>query len=582
MTARETYEIWLKNATPDERAELEAIKDDPAEIADRFGADLEFGTAGLRGIVGLGTRRMNVYTVARATAGLAEHILSLGEDAARRGVVISYDTRRFSLEFAKKTAATLSARRIRAFLFNDVRPVPMCSYAVRALGAIAGVMITASHNPKEYNGYKVYGEDGAQMDVEDTTAILSRIREIPDLFAIKCDDIAFPDSFAGLDGFKLNDCVTVIGKTVDEGYYSTVLRLSASPEAVKEFGPKIKLVYTPIHGAGYVPVTTVLRRLGINVACVKEQTVKDTEFSTVALPNPEDRDALKMGIELGNEIGADVVIGTDPDCDRMGLAIRDSSGKFALLHGNAIGALLMDYVITRLRETNAMPKNPAVVKTIVTTALADRIAEANGVASFDVLTGFKYIGAKIREWERTGEYSFVFGYEESYGSLRGTHARDKDAVVASMLTAEMVCYYASKGMTLNDRLNQIYERYGYYKEAVESVRYEGIRAMAEMTEAMSEMRNARVSSIAGEPVLSASDYLTRETVCADGRREPIDLPQSDVLKYNLADGQFVCVRPSGTEPKLKIYALCRSANGMPEAEAKSIAMLADIKKTLGI
>lgn len=579
MQGKEMFDIWYKNVTAAERAELDPIKNDENEIKERFSIPLAFGTAGMRGVVGMGTFRMNNYTVARATSGLAAFISSLGQEAKDRGVVISYDTRRFSLTFAKKVACILSAHKIKAYLFENVHPVPMCSYAIRKLHTIAGVMITASHNPKEYNGYKVYGEDGAQMSPEDTAVVVKYINEITDYFSVKEDAVPFPGDIKGLDNVALNDYVTVIGKTVDDSYYAEIEKLSLSPDAVKRFGKDLKLVYTPIHGSGYIPVTTILQKLGINVTVVKEQANPDTEFSTVPIPNPENPAALEMGIALGNQIGADVVIGTDPDCDRMGLAVRDGSGSFRLLNGNQIGALLLDYIITRLKQDGKMPENPAVVKTIVTTTLADRIAKKNGVTVFNVLTGFKFIGEKIKEWEKSGDYTFLFGYEESYGYLRGTHARDKDAVVASMLTAEMVCYYTSIGKGLFERLTELFEEYGYYREAVTSVAYKGVEAMSDMAKTMARLRQETVTSIAGENVLFTSDYLARVSTYPDGKTEAISLPKTDALKYNLKDEQFVCIRPSGTEPKLKVYVLCYD-DSAEKAEKKAAALLEDVKKKL--
>ncbi|MBR1624402.1 MAG: phospho-sugar mutase [Clostridia bacterium] len=579
MQGKEMFDIWYKSVTDEERKELEPIKNDENEIKERFSIPLAFGTAGMRGVVGMGTFRMNQYTVARATSGLSAFIRSLGQEAMDRGVVISYDTRRFSLEFAKKVACVLSANGIKAYLYENVHPVPMCSYAIRYKKAIAGVMITASHNPKEYNGYKVYGEDGAQMSPEDTAVVVDYINKIDDYFSVKEDKVPFSKDIKGLDEEKLNDFVTVIGKTVDESYYKEIEKLSLSPEAVKKYGKDLKLVYTPIHGSGYIPVTTILKRLGINATVVPEQANPDTEFSTVPIPNPENPAALEMGVALGNKIGADVVIGTDPDCDRMGLAVRDKSGSFRLLNGNQIGALLLDYIITRLKEDKAMPKNPAVVKTIVTTTLADRIAKKNGVTVFNVLTGFKFIGEKIKEWERNGAYTFLFGYEESYGYLRGTHARDKDAVVASMLTAEMLCYYTSIGKGLFDRLTELFEEYGYYREAVTSVAYKGVEAMSDMAKTMARLRKEKVEEIAGEKVLFTSDYLTRISTYPDGKTEELTLPKTDAIKYNLKDEQFVCIRPSGTEPKLKVYVLCFD-DSAEKAEKKAAALLEDIKKRL--
>lgn len=575
MTAKENYDVWYKKVTDEEKKELTGIGEE--EIKERFSAPLAFGTAGMRGIVGMGTYRMNVYTVARATSGLAQFILSLGKKEAERGVVVSYDTRRFSKEFAQKTAAVLSAYGVKAYLFDTVHPVPMCSFAIRKINAIAGVMITASHNPKEYNGYKVYGEDGAQMSPEDTEKVVKFISET-DYFDVKQDKVLFPD-ITGMDNVKINENITVIGKTVDEAYYNEIMKLSLSPEAVEKLGGQLKLVYTPIHGSGYVPVTTILKKQGINVTCVAEQALPDTEFSTVPIPNPENPAALAMGIELGNKIGADVVIGTDPDCDRMGLAVRDDTGTFRLLNGNQIGVLLLDYIITRLKESKSMPAHPAVVKTIVTTSLADRLAKKNGVTVFNVLTGFKFIGEKIKEWEASGEYEYIFGFEESYGSLRGTHARDKDAVVASMLTAEMVCYYQSIGKGLYGRLQEIFAEFGYYCEEVTSIAYKGVGAMAEMAEAMKKMRAKTIEKIAEEKVVSVQDILAGTETFSDGRQEKLSLPKSDVLKYCLSDEQFVCVRPSGTEPKLKVYVLCFDKNAA-DAKKKAVALLEGIKKEL--
>ena len=575
MTAKETYDVWCEKVSDEEKKEL--IGMDAEEIKERFSAPLAFGTAGMRGTVGLGTYKMNVYTVARATCGLAKFILSLGKEAAERGVVVSFDTRRFSKEFSQKTAAVLSAYGVKAHLFGTVHPVPMCSFAIRKLNAVAGVMITASHNPKEYNGYKVYGEDGAQMGPEDTATVVKFINET-DYFDVKCEDISFPD-LSDMDNVKIGENVTVIGKTIDEAYYNEIMKLSLSPEAVKKLGAKLKLVYTPIHGSGYVPVTTILKKQGINVTVVEEQALPDTEFSTVPIPNPENPAALAMGIELGNKIGADVVIGTDPDCDRMGLAVRDDRGEFRLLNGNQIGVLLLDYIITRLKESGQMPKDPAVVKTIVTTTLADRLAKKNGVTVFNVLTGFKFIGEKIKEWEASGEYEYIFGFEESYGSLRGTHARDKDAVVASMLTAEMVCYYQSIGKGLYGRLQEIFAEYGFYKEAVTSIAYKGVGAMAEMAAVMKNLRAKTVETIAGEKVESVQDILIGKETFADGKVQKLDLPTSDVLKYCLKDEQFVCVRPSGTEPKLKVYVLCFDQSE-EKADKKANDLLEGIKKEL--
>lgn len=578
MQVRELFNIWYDNVSDCERKELASIKDDDREINERFALPLSFGTAGMRGLVGIGTFRMNNYTVARATSGLAQFINSL-KGANDKGVVISYDTRRFSLEFAKKVACVLSHAKIKSFLFENVHPVPMCSFAIRHLHAVAGVMITASHNPKEYNGYKVYGEDGAQMSIEDTDVVVKYIDAIDDYFSIKEDKVKFPQDMKGLDNYKVNDYITIIGKSVDDVYYDIVTNLSLSKDAVAKYGKQIKIVYTPIHGAGFIPVTTVFDRMGVNVHCVKAQCQPDTEFSTVPAPNPENPSALKMGIALGNRVNADVVIGTDPDCDRMGIAVRDFQGEFLILNGNQIGTLLLDYILTRLSQEGKLPKNGAVVKTIVTTTLADRICKDFGVTVFNVLTGFKFIGEKIKEWEKSNEYSFIFGYEESFGYLMGTHSRDKDAVVACMLTAEMACYYESIGKGIFERLNELFRTYGYYREEVVSIAYSGVSAMEDMAAAMRRLRARTVSQIGDNKVHYVSDYIKKTTVYADGKVEAIKLPDADAIKFGLENDQFICVRPSGTEPKLKIYVLCYS-DSFKDSQLKANKLMEGIKAEL--
>lgn len=568
-----TYQTWLSKVNASEREILIAMSEE--ERRECFGRELSFGTAGMRGEVGLGTNRMNLYTVRRATAGLANYVLSLGEEGKQRGVAVSYDTRRFSKEFSLAVSEVLSAYGVKSYLFENVRPVPMCSFAVRYLNAAAGVMITASHNPKEYNGYKVYGSDGAQMAEAGTAKVVAGIKEA-DYFSVPYLPLQLSEV---KDGAKLNEWTTVIGKDVDEAYYGEVLKLTLSPEVTKKRGKDIKLVYTPVHGAGYVPVTTVLSRLGISPAVVEGQAMPDTEFSTVRVPNPENADTLAMGMALGDKTGADVVLGTDPDCDRMGVAVRDNEGKFVLLTGNQIGLLLLDYILTRKKESGQLPKNGAVVKTIVTTTLADRLANDFGMTVFNVLTGFKYIGEKIKEWEQSGEYTYLFGYEESYGSLCGTHARDKDAVVACMLFSEMCLYYEEKGMTVYDRLQSIFGSYGYYIEQNQSVEYKGLDGMEKMANVMKALREKKVVFIGEEKVVSIADYKKGVKVYADGREEKLTLPATDAMYYELSDRQFVCVRPSGTEPKLKLYVLVFSDTKQKAAEKASNTMDA-IKKIL--
>lgn len=575
----ETFKHWYNNVSEAERKELDLIKDNDQEIKERFSLELAFGTAGMRGEVGLGTYRMNSYTVKRATEGVAKYLISLGKEAMERGVVIAYDTRRFSREFALNVAEVLTAYKIKGYLFEDVRPVPMCSYSVRALGAEVGVMITASHNPKEYNGYKVYGPDGAQMSPEATKKVVSFIEEIKDPFSVTYSPISMDSFKKGVENVKVSDYVTIVGKSVDEGYFNELSKLSLSPEIVKERGKDIKLVYTPIHGAGYYPVTTMFNRMGINATVVSEQANPDTEFSTVRVPNPENADTLSMGVALGNKIGADVVLGTDPDSDRLGVAVRDDKGEFVLLTGNQIGILLLDYILSKKIEDGVLPKNGAVVKTIVTSTLADRLAEKRGMTVYNVLTGFKFIGEKIKEWEASGKHTYVFGFEESYGSLIGTHARDKDAVIASITFAEMLMYLESKGSGVYNRLQEIFKEFGYYSEANTSITYKGLSGMSDMKKVMETLRAKDIKEIGGEKVYAVSDYLKGKTISYEGEESEITLPKSDVVYLTLEDGQFICIRPSGTEPKLKIYVLVY-ADSKEKSTIKSASLMSAVKKLL--
>lgn len=575
----ETFKHWYNNVSEAERKELDLIKDNDQEIKERFSLELAFGTAGMRGEVGLGTYRMNSYTVKRATEGVAKYLISLGKEAMERGVVIAYDTRRFSREFALSVAEVLTAYEIKGYLFEDVRPVPMCSYSVRALGAEVGVMITASHNPKEYNGYKVYGPDGAQMSPEATKKVVQFIEDVKDPFEVKYTPISMDKFQKGVENVKVSDYVTIVGKSVDEGYFNELSKLSLSPEIVKERGKDIKLVYTPIHGAGYYPVTTMFNRMGINATVVSEQANPDTEFSTVRVPNPENADTLSMGVALGNKIGADVVLGTDPDSDRLGVAVRDDKGEFVLLTGNQIGILLLDYILSKKIEDGVLPKNGAVVKTIVTSTLADRLAEKRGMTVYNVLTGFKFIGEKIKEWEASGKHTYVFGFEESYGSLIGTHARDKDAVIASITFAEMLMYLESKGSGVYKRLQEIFKEFGYYSEANTSITYKGLSGMSDMKKVMDNLRTKTIKEIGGEKVYAVSDYLKGKTVSYEGEESEITLPKSDVVYLALEDGQFICIRPSGTEPKLKIYVLVY-ADSKENATIKSANLMSAVKKLL--
>lgn len=571
MDFKAVYESWLNDARlcAEGKAQLTDIQGNAEEIEYSFGAELEFGTAGMRGIIGYGTNKMNVYTVMRATQGLAEFIKSQGAEAMERGVAISYDTRLKSDEFARAAADVLAANNIRAYLFDDVHPVPMLSFAVRQLRTFAGIMVTASHNPKQYNGYKVYGQDGAQMSPEDTKVVVDSIQKITDYLGAPTPTAEQKKKY-----------VKAVPAKVDKLYYKQLKKLTISKKAVKACGKNLKLVYTPVHGSGYIPVTTILKKIGINATVVEAQTKKDPEFSTVQVPNPEFKETLSMGIALAKKIDATVVFGTDPDSDRLGVAVKNDEGEFEALSGNQVGILLLDYILTRLKEDNALPANAAVVKSFVTTGMAKAICQSFGVELFEVPVGFKFIGEKIKQWEKDGSHTFVFGFEESCGYLRGTHARDKDAVVASMLCAEMVCYYTYKGTTVFDRLNEIYKKYGYVLDCNVSIQYKGLNAMKEMNAVVDKLKVAPVDKFDIYEVASVRDY-SKDTKkdLATGETSPIGSPKTNCVYYELKNGSFICVRPSGTEPKLKIYYSVK-ANNKDDAETALSKMKAAVEALL--
>lgn len=541
MNYQANYEKWLSDPrlSDEGRNELKEIAGDEKAKEYRFGGELEFGTAGMRGIIGYGMNMMNVYTVMRATQGLAEFIKELGEDAVKSGVVISYDTRRKSEEFARAAAGVLAKNGVKAYLFDDVHPVPMLSYAVRKLGAVAGIMITASHNPKEYNGYKVYGEDGAQMSPDATADVVKFISAIGDYFAVK---------------EERNALIRRVPASVDKSYYKNLTKLSLSRRAVRKVGKDLKLVYTPVHGSGYVPVTTILKKLKINVSVVEEQVAKDPDFSTVEVPNPEFKETLSKGIALADKIHADAVFGTDPDSDRLGVAVKNEKGEFVALSGNQVGILLLDYILTRLKEEGKLPENGAVVKSFVTTGMAKAICDDFGVELLDVPVGFKFIGEKIKEFEADGSHTFLFGFEESCGYLRGTDgSRDKDAVVASMLFAELCCYYTYKQQTVYQHLMDIYAKYQYVLDRNVSIKFDGLNAMKEMNAVVDSLKSKSVEKFDIYNVVAVRDYSSAVRRLADGTEEKMDIPTSNAVYYELENGSFICVRPSGTEPKLKIY-----------------------------
>ena len=562
---KEIYEKWLSSDAliETEKKELSEIESDEKEIEYRFGKDLEFGTAGMRGIIGLGTNMMNVHTVRRATQGLADYIKSLGKHAVARGVVISYDTRRFSYEFAYNAAVVLVSNGIKTYLFRDVHPVPMLSFAVREKKTVAGIMITASHNPKEYNGYKVYGADGAQMSVDDTRKLVGFINAVGDPISEK---IIYDE--------EKNKRIIFTPGSVDKKYYRTIKKLCLSKKEIKSVGKTIKLVYTPVHGSGYVPVTTILKKLGINATLVPEQVAKDSEFSTVKVPNPEYKETLSLAIKMADFKQADVVFGTDPDCDRLGVAIRNNDGEFTVLSGNQTGALLLDYVLRRLKETGKLDKRGFVVKSFVSTSMAKLIADDYGVTLYDVPVGFKYIGEKIKQYDDTGKGKFLFGFEESCGYLRGTHCRDKDAVVASMLFAEMVCYYTYHNKGVYERLCELYDKYGYVYDYTDCKMYGGLNAMSAVVE---KIRETKLSGLGGVKVNAVRDYLSLKRTDSDGEAESIDCSSCNAVYFELAGGGFVCVRPSGTEPKLKVY-YSLPAENKEKAETLLSAVKADFDK----
>ncbi len=565
---KEIYEKWLSSDAliETEKKELSEIESDEKEIEYRFGKDLEFGTAGMRGIIGLGTNMMNVHTVRRATQGLADYIKSLGKHAVARGVVISYDTRRFSYEFAYNAAVVLVSNGIKTYLFRDVHPVPMLSFAVREKKTVAGIMITASHNPKEYNGYKVYGADGAQMSVEDTRKLVGFINAVGDPISEK---IIYDE--------EKNKRIIFTPGSVDKKYYRTIKKLCLSKKEIKSVGKTIKLVYTPVHGSGYVPVTTILKKLGINATLVPEQVAKDSEFSTVKVPNPEYKETLSLAIKMADFKQADVVFGTDPDCDRLGVAIRNNDGEFTVLSGNQTGALLLDYVLRRLKETGKLDKRGFVVKSFVSTSMAKLIADDYGVTLYDVPVGFKYIGEKIKQYDDTGKGKFLFGFEESCGYLRGTHCRDKDAVVASMLFAEMVCYYTYHNKGVYERLCELYDKYGYVYDYTDCKMYGGLNAMSDMSAVVEKIRETKISGLGGVKVNAVRDYLSLKRTDSDGKTESIDCSSCNAVYFELAGGGFVCVRPSGTEPKLKVY-YSLPAENKEKAETLLSAVKADFDK----
>ncbi|MCM8711272.1 phospho-sugar mutase [Clostridium sp. SYSU_GA19001] len=559
MNYREKYELWINSNMVDDKTkeELRGIQDEK-ELEDRFYRELEFGTGGLRGIIGAGSNRMNVYTVGKATQGLAEYLLNTYKDDS--SVSIAYDSRIMSKEFAETAAAVLCANNIKVYLFESLRPTPMLSYTVRHLNSKAGIVITASHNPKQYNGYKVYGEDGGQVTDKAAGEILDKITAVDDFSKIKTMD---------LEEAKSKGLLIIIGEDVDKTYIEKVKSLTIREELVNKYAKDLKIIYTPIHGTGNIPVRRVLKELGYaNVFVVKEQELPDGTFPTAAYPNPEEPKVFSLALDMAKEVQPDIIFGTDPDCDRIGVVVKDNSGEYKVLTGNQTGVLLTHYIVSSLKETNKLPKNGVVIKTIVTTEMARKIAEDFNVELIDVLTGFKYIGEKIKEFEETGENTYLFGFEESYGYLAGDFVRDKDAVIAAALINEMALYYKIKGMSLYDALINLYNKYGFYKESLISIELQGKEGQEKISKALEYLRHSMKPAVDGVKIVRKMDYkLSIEKDLLNIEESIINLPKSNVLKFILEDGSWFVVRPSGTEPKMKIYLSC-VGNSLDNAEEK--------------
>ena len=559
------YQEWLSNPYFDEdtKAELRAIEGDENEIKERFYMDLEFGTAGLRGVIGAGINRMNIYVVRRATQGLANYIIKQG--GADKGVAIAYDSRHMSPEFAMEAAMTLAANGIKAYKFESLRPTPELSFAVRELGCIAGINITASHNPPEYNGYKVYWEDGAQFTPPHDKGVTEEVLAIEDLSTVKTTDEA---SAAAAGKYE------VIGREIDDKYIAQVKAQVVNQKAIDEMQDQISIVYTPLHGTGNIPARRVMKELGFtHVYVVPEQELPDGGFPTVSYPNPEAAEAFSLGLKLAGEKNADLVLATDPDADRLGVYVKDAgSGEYIPLTGNMSGSLLCEYVLSQKKAAGKIPEDGQVIKSIVSTNLIDAVAKEYGCELIEVLTGFKWIGQQVLKNEKTGHGTYLFGMEESYGCLIGTYARDKDAISATAALCEAAAYYKQKGMTLWDAMVAMYEKYGYYKDAVKSIGLSGIEGLAKIQSIMETLRNNTPIEVGGYKVVSARDYkLDTIKDMASGEVKPTGLPSSNVLYYDLNDGAWICVRPSGTEPKIKFYYGIKGSS-MEDADARSEAL----------
>lgn len=562
MDYQNVYQEWISDSYFDEntKEELRAIAGDENEIKERFYKNLEFGTAGLRGIIGAGTNRLNIYTVRKATQGLANYIVKSG--AKERGVAIAYDSRRMSPEFADEAALCLAANGIKAYVFDALRPTPELSFAVRELHCISGINITASHNPPEYNGYKVYWEDGAQITPPHDKGIMDEVEAVTDYADVKT---------MSLEAAKEAGLYEVIGAEIDDSYMEALKKQVVHQDAIRAMNKELKIVYSPLHGTGNVPVRRVLKELGFeNVYIVKEQELPDGEFPTVSYPNPEAKEAFELGLKLAKEVDADLVLATDPDADRLGVYVKDTkSGEYQVLTGNMSGCLLADYEIGQRKEKEGLPADGCLVKSIVTSNMADAIAKEYGIQLIEVLTGFKFIGQKILEFETTGKGTYLFGFEESYGCLIGTHARDKDAIVATMALCEAAAYYKTLGKTLWDAMIDMFEKYGYYKDDIQSITLKGIEGLEKIQEILETLRKDTPEAFGEYKVRKARDYKA-DTIkdLETGEVTSTGLPSSNVLYYDLTEDAWVCVRPSGTEPKVKFYYGVKGTS-LEDAQSKS-------------
>jgi len=554
MSYRDTYELWLASAalSPEEKAELESIRSDDKEIESRFFEQLSFGTAGLRGTMGVGLYRMNIHTVRHATQAFAQVILAEGPEAVKRGVAVCFDCRNHSQEFARETACVMAGNGIPVRLFDALRPTPELSFAIREYGCIAGINITASHNPKEYNGYKVYWEDGAQLPPQHADEV-AKLMKANDVFAVQS---------ASYDEALASGMITLMGEETDEKFLKNVMEQVHDQAAVDAVADTFKMIYTPFHGTGHKLIPEALKRLGMkHVICVPEQMVIDGNFPTVASPNPENPEGFYLAVDLANKEGADFILGSDPDADRVGLMVRTSDGEFKVLTGNQAGVLLLDYLIGAMKRTGQMPANPVALKTIVTTEMARKVAEVNGLKCFDTFTGFKFLAQKKDQLEGSGEGNVIMSYEESYGYMLGSFVRDKDAVTAAVAMTEMAAWYAGQGMTLYDALLALYEKYGFYGERTMNLVMPGLDGLKKMANLMANLRSKPPVEIAGVAVKEQKDYKDGSVVSvASGSKSQMELSGSNVLRYEMEDGTSLIVRPSGTEPKVKVYILANGAD----------------------